>query len=186
LRVARRIGLVAAPASVITLVLVAAVAWACVPGSGPDKKLTVTPVQVRPGDPVTVSAPASAGTSPIEVRLGGRAGPLLGTLSAPQDGSAGGPRATFTVPLTTEPGRHALTAGQAGATWDPVVLAVAGPDGAVPESSAAAPADADGNRARGRLPTVLALAGAGLAAVAWSARGRRRRVDPPATVAREV
>lgn len=179
--VARRASLSVAAVGVATLLLAASAAWACVPGSGSDKKLTLTPAQVRPGDPVTVRAPASAGTGPIEVRLDGRDGPVLGTLSRDPTGTAAEYSATFTIPLATEPGHHALTAEAAGAKWDPVLLAVARPDGTVPDTATAA-ASAGSDEGRRPLPAVLAVVALALGAAVWALRRRRPRAEVPPTV----
>lgn len=188
MRFAGRASIAATATAVTVVVLAAAGAWACVPGGGSGKKLSVTPAQVQPGDQVTVAATSSARASLLEVRLDGTDGPLLGTLSSDRVGTAdGGSSATFTVPLTTPPGRHALIAVQAGVKWDPAVLAVADPDGTVPESPA--PAALGGSRTsqgRGPLAIVLAVASLGLGAALWSVRASRQRTRPVSPVAREV
>ena len=126
----------AAFAAAVAVTLGAAGAWACVPGGGASgKKLTVSPAQVRPGDQVTVSAPSSALTSPIDIRLNAADGPLLGSIpSAVASPGANSIDATFTLPLETRPGHNALIAVQAGQRWEPAVLAVALPDGTVPDT----------------------------------------------------
>ena len=126
----------AAFAVAAAVTLAAAGAWACVPGGGASgKKLTMTPAQVRPGDQFTVSAPSSAVASPIDIRLHAADGPLLGSISsAVASLGASSIDATFTLPLETRPGHHALIAVQAGQRWEPAALAVALPDGTVPDT----------------------------------------------------
>lgn len=163
-------------------IMVGAGAWACVPGGGSGKKLTVTPAEVMPGEQVTVKA-ASSGRSPIEVRLNGPDGALLGTLAGDRTATESGEvAATLTIPLTTSPGRLALVAVQPGAKWDPVVLAVARPDGTVPESPAPAGA-ADRSMGGGWLGILGVVGALGLGAVAWSARARRNAAGPASPAA---
>lgn len=187
MRIPRSTCLVVTAAAVAAVILAASGAWACIPGSGggSGKKLSVTPAHVQPGDRVTVTA-ASAGQGAIEVRLDGTDGPLLGTLSGDRVGTAaGGSSATFAVPLTTPPGRHALIAVQAGAKWDPAVLAVARPDGTVPESPAPAGLAGSGSsQGRGPMAIVLGVVALTLVAAIWSVRARRQRTGPLSPIAR--
>ncbi len=114
----------------------ASTAWACVPGTGSEKRLEVSPAQVRPGESVTVRAPSSGTGAPVELRLDAVDGPLLGTLGPAAAGADGrGASTTFVVPLATPPGQHAVIAVGPGAHWEPAALAVAMPDGSVPATS---------------------------------------------------
>ena len=132
IRLARRL-LIGGLLALSAMIAVGAASWACVPGGGSSasgRKLAVDPVEAIPGESVTVATSLSAGAPPVEVRLNSAQGTLLAVLEA----GAGGPvRATFNVPPETPPGRHALIAVQQGARWEPVLLAVAGPDGVVPD-----------------------------------------------------
>lgn len=157
-------------------ILLASGAWACVPtGGGSDRKLTVSPTQARPGDQITVSVPSSAAASPVEVRLNAGDGPVLGSLvagSAPV--SAASVYATFTLPLETKPGQNALIAVQAGQRWEHAALAVALPDGTVPETRNYETGEAPQSRGSGRRTIMLALVG--IAVLGLSAMAVRSRV----------
>lgn len=175
---------VAAIGAAVAATLGAAAAWACVPagGGGSAKKLTVTPSQVKPGDQVTVTAPLSAATNPIDVRLNAANGPLLGTLRSSQGAVEGGSvRATFTVPLDTKPGKNALIAVQQGVKWDPVLLPVAAEDGTVPEVNQSAGAAAARGGGSGPAPWALGAAalvlGGVLVTLRLRARGRTAEVS---------
>lgn len=158
-------------------------AWACVPGGGGSgKKLTLNPPRVRPGEPVTVRAPASVGGAPIELRLDAADGLVLATLGAGQLATDGETAAvTFTVPADAAPGQHAVIAVQAGAKWDAVALAVTLPDGSVPDASySLVPGRADGG---GLAPMALGVVAAGAAAVAAAGIALLRRSKRAATTA---
>ena len=161
----------------------AASSWACVPGGGSGPKLTTEPAEVRPGEQVTVSAPAAAGRGPIEVRLNSPTGPVLAVLVSTVDGASSGLRATFAVPGDLPPGRHALLATQAGVDWDPVLLGVIGPDGKVPDrslSDTAARAYRQGNGSASPVGLIAAV-GAAVAVTAGivmlARRGSGSRAD---------
>lgn len=179
-----RISMKAATAALVVAVpvlLAGAGAWACVPGGGggSGKKLTVSPAQVRPGDQVTVSAPSSTATTPIDIRLNALDGPLLGSI-LPGAAAAGANRVSTTVavPPDTMPGQNALIAIQAGQRWDPVALAVALPDGTVPDSPQYAAPNLSRDDASGRRTLMWAIIGfavLGLGAVAAGAISRSSR-----------
>lgn len=159
-------------------ILLASGAWACVPGGGgggSGRKLTVSPTQVKPGDTITVSVPSAAAASPVEIRLNAGDGPVLGSLvagSAPSNGA--NVSATFTLPPETEPGRNALIAVQPGQRWEPAALAVALPDGTVPEIRNYATGGGSQSRGSGRGTTILVMVG--LAFLGLSAMAVRSRV----------
>jgi hypothetical protein len=172
-------------------ILLASGAWACVPsGGGSGRQLTVSPTRAQPGDQVTVSAPSAAAASPVEIRLNAGDGPVLGTLvagSAPA--SAASVYATFTLPLDTKPGQNALIAVQPGQRWEHAALAVALPDGTVPEARNYETEVASQSREGGRRTTMLAMVGVavlGLSAMAVRSRvisrpGRVTRSTRPTT-----
>ncbi|MFP5318176.1 MAG: hypothetical protein ACLGI2_07760 [Acidimicrobiia bacterium] len=161
------------------MIAVGAASWACVPGGGSSasgRKLAVDPAEVMPGESVTVATSLSAGAPPVEVRLNSAKGTLLTVLEA----GAGGPvQATFNVPPETPPGRHALIALQQGARWEPVLLAVAGPDGVVPDRELSDAGVNDDNQPWG--PGLVGLAAVVVIAAAVTvSRRRRSRARPPA------
>lgn len=163
-----------------TVLVLVATAWACVPGSGggSGKKLTVEPATARPGDSITVSAPRSAVSGPVEVRLNSAAGPLLGTIVAGSSPVTDTVRVSVQIPAGTEPGQHALIAVQPGVKWDPAALGVAREDGTVPSTprSPAAKEDRDGTG----VAVIAGLAALPAGALMLAARARRRRSSAPA------
>ena len=176
MRFARRVVAGAVLAGGTVLVLVAS-AWACVPGGGGSgKKLTVEPATARPGESITVSAPRSAVSGPVEVRLNSPAGPLLGTIVAGSSPVTDTVRVSVQIPAVTEPGQHALIAVQAGVKWDPAALAVASEDGTVPNAprSQAAEEARDGTGLAGAA-VIAGLAALPVGALMLAARARRRR-----------
>lgn len=167
-------------------ILVAAGAWACVPtGSGSAKKLTVSPTQAQPGETITVSLPSSARASSVEVRLNASDGPLLGSLvTGPAPAGASSVSATFTLPLDVKPGQHALIAVQPRQRWEPAALAVALPDGTVPDIRGYSAGDVSqgggGGGRRTALSAIVGVAVLGLFATAIRFRviSRRSQVTP--------
>lgn len=163
----------------------ASAAWACVPGGGGGgggNKLTIEPKVVSPGDDVTVIVPSSTTSTPIEVRLHGSDGPLLGTL-IPRPGASSS--ASFRVPIGTRPGEIAVIAVQQGAKWEPVAIGVAGPDGIVPSTARAASPGARTTGGVGRSGLLVGAVGIGIATLAAGPvlRARRRRMTSTGSVA---
>lgn len=178
-RFARRVVAGAILAAGTALVLVAT-AWACVPGSGggSGKKLTVEPATARPGQSITVSAPRSAVSGPVELRLNAPAGPLLGTMVAGSAPTGDTVQVSVQIPTVTEPGQHALIAVQAGVKWDPTAFGVASEDGTVPHArrSQAAEEARDGTG----LAVIAGLVALPAGALMLATRARRRRSAAPA------
>ena len=156
--------------------LLASGAWACVPsGGGSGRKLTVSPTRAQPGDQITVSAPSAAAASPVEIRLNAGDGPVLGSLVAGSEpAGAASVYATFTLPLETKPGQNALIAVQPGQRWEHAALAVALPDGTVPETRNYETGEASQSRGSGQRTTMLAMVG--VAVLGLSAMAVRSRV----------
>ena len=175
MRFARRL-VVGAGLAVGAVLVVVASAWACVPGGGSGKKLTVEPATAKPGDTITVSAPRSAISGPVEVRLNSAAGPLLGTMVAGSPPAGDTVRVSVQVPAETQPGQHALVAVQAGVKWNPAAVGVAKEDGTVPNArrSVAAEDARDGTGLAG-VAVIAGLAALPVGALMLAARARRRR-----------
>ena len=153
--------------------LMASGAWACVPsGGGSGRKLTVSPTRAQPGDQITVSAPSAAAASPVEIRLNAGDGPVLGSLVVGSEpASAATVYATFTLPVDTKPGQNALIAVQPGQRWEHAALAVALPDGTVPEARNYETDGASQRRGSGRRTMMLVgVAVLGLSAMAFRSR----------------
>jgi len=162
-------------------------AWGCVPGGAGGasaKSLTISPAKVQPGETVTVTAPGAPSAVPIEVRLGGSDGPLLLTLLAVPGGAgpAGLATGTFVLPPATSPGQYALVAVQSGVKWEPALLAVARPDGTVPEAGSAVIRAKSGG-GPGPEWMLLGVAALGAGTVLWSVRGMRARAKAMAPAA---
>jgi len=187
--VAKRVTVLAGVSAMVALTAATA-AWACIPGGGASggsaKRLTISPAKVQPGDEVTVSAPLAPGAAPIEVRLSGADGPRLLTLQADRvaAGKEGTATGTFVLPTGTVPGQHVLVAVQSGAKWAPTVVAVARPDGTVPEPAASVAVVAKGSDAAGLVRVLLGVTVLGLAVAGWSVRSRRATPEPVATAPR--
>ncbi len=177
MRFARRVVVITLVAAGTVLVLVAS-AWACVPGGGrgSGKKLTAEPATARPGESITVSAPRSAVSGPVELRLNSPAGPLLGTMVAGSSPASDTVRVSVQIPAVTEPGQHALVAVQPGVKWEPAALGVARDDGTVPNAprSKAAEEARDGTGLAGAA-VFAGLAALPVGALTLAARARRRR-----------
>lgn len=180
MRYVRRASAVVSLAMAAVITVGVAAAWACVPGAGSGgsakPKLTVTPEQLKPGEQVTVTAPASSATVPIDLRLNSVDGPLLGRLD--RENAAGDVlRATFTVPPDTNPGQNVLIAVQQGTRWEPALLAVAGADGVVPadrQYTSAAEPGGSGGRGTGVIVLTLVMLGAVAGALLFGLRMRGR------------
>jgi len=125
-----------------------------------------------------------AGAVPVEVRLGGSDGPLLLTMLADRGGAepAGPATGTFVLPPATSPGQHALVAVQPGTKWEPAVLAVARPDGTVPEAGSAV-TRAKSRGGRGPAWMLLGVTALGVGTALWSARTVRARAKAMAPAA---
>lgn len=168
----------AAFVTAVVAVVGTATAWACVP-DGVVQKLSLNPAEAKPGEEIVVNAPVNESNNPIEVRLNEVDGPLLGVIptadnTAAQDGYF---TARFSVPADAKPGQNAVIAVQEGVKWEPALLSVLDPAGAVPQvtqSPAAAKAVAPPpNNAPQR--TGAAVAALALAAAAVGSTIQRRR-----------
>lgn len=180
------------------LVVPAALAWACIPVA----MLNVSPVQVQPGQEVTVtggpfgSSSFSKPHNPVVLHFNTVDGPVLATIVPDASGRLSG---TFTVPADTKPGNYVVVATQEAqlgdTTWGVparALLQVVGAGGApVAGDPLAAPVE---ERPAGLVEDVpvgvgaLALVALGVAGVAMFGAGMialasARRRAPAAEVA---
>ena len=92
----------------VGVVLMAAVAWACV--SGPA--VTLSTVNAAPGDEITISGSNFRQPESATVRWDSLDGQILANLGAPDNRLIEG---TFTVPANATPGNHVVIVSQAKA-----------------------------------------------------------------------
>lgn len=165
IRALRRPALVA-PAALTGVVLLAAVAWACVPVA----TLEASPAQAQPGETLEVSGRFYANGIPATIHFGGLDGPVLATV-VPDNRVI---ETTVRIPSGTEPGNYVLVANQerpdGGTLWgvpSRVLVTVTAPGGA-PVLSGSAVALAP---AVGRAPGLVEQEGLGVGELALVAVG---------------
>jgi hypothetical protein len=90
------------------LLLAGATAWACV--SGPS--VTLSTVNARPGQEITVTGTNFTRPDPVTVRWNALDGPVVATFDPPRSGAIGG---TVVVPEGTAPGNYVLIFTQSSA-----------------------------------------------------------------------
>ncbi len=99
------------------LIVPAALAWACIPVA----TLNLSPIQVRPGQEVTVtgspygSSSFSGKHSPVVLHFNAIDGPVLATIEPSKEGGING---TFIVPADTKPGNYTVVASQEAQAGD--------------------------------------------------------------------
>ncbi|MDP9389437.1 MAG: hypothetical protein M3Q48_16360 [Actinomycetota bacterium] len=99
------------------LVIPVALAWACIPVAN----LKVSPVQVQPGQEVTVTGGPFGSSSfpkphsPVVLHLNAVDGPVLATIEPDGSGALSG---SFVVPADTKPGNYVVVATQEAQVGD--------------------------------------------------------------------
>jgi hypothetical protein len=174
-----------------SVVVAAATAWACV--SGPAVSLST--VQAKAGDEVTLTGTNFRQAQPVTVRWNSLDGPVLATLPPPDNRNVAG---TFTVPPGTVPGDYVVIVTQMDESGKIVqmpiraLLTVVGANGATPvlgqpisapEERPVGLATADESLSGGAMVLIaLGVGGLGMflagAAALWA--GRRSPAPTPA------
>lgn len=120
-------------ATVMAVMVMTAVAWACVAG---PSAFTST-VNVKPGDQVGIQGVDFSDEAPVLVRFDALDGPVLADLGIPDD-DRGQVSGNVTIPAGTAPGDYVLIMTQDGPDGDPIqtpvraLVSVVGETGTAP------------------------------------------------------